>query len=140
VADRISGSAVAIIPCNDVNAAEQWWKRLGFSCPDGGDHGDYRMLSDGAGAEVHLQPAVEGWVVPGRNPFGVYLYTPRVDELAGIARDMIIESGKVPEHKRPKHKAPEHKPWGMYEFALNGPDDLLIRIGWPSRLQHKDGC
>jgi hypothetical protein len=28
----------------------------------------------------------------------------------------------------------EHKPWGMYEFALNGPDDLLVRVGWPSRL------
>jgi len=22
----------------------------------------------------------------------------------------------------------------MYEFALNGPDDLLVRVGWPSRL------
>jgi hypothetical protein len=31
-------------------------------------------------------------------------------------------------------RAPEHKPWGMYEFSLNGPDDLLVRIGWPSRL------
>ena len=88
------------------------------------DYQDYRMLSDGAGGEVHLQRAVEGWVVPGRNPFGVYLYTPRVDELAAAMREAIVES----------EKAPTHKQWGMYEFALNGPDDLLVRVGWPSRL------
>lgn len=130
MADKIPSSAVAIIPCNDLDAAEQWWNGLGFTRPDDQGYDDYRMLSDGQGAEVHLQTAVEGWVVPGRNPFGIYLYTPRVDELAAIARDRIIGSAEAPEHK-----APEHKPWGMYEFALNGPDDLLVRIGWPSRLQ-----
>src|SRR3546814_15570123 len=64
------------------------------------------------------------WVVDVRNPFGVYLYTPRVHELAAAMRDYIIEPGK----------APEHKPWGMVECALHGPDGLLVRIGWPSRL------
>jgi len=112
----------AIIPCNDVNAAERWWNRLGFHKPADQDFGDYRMLSDGAGGEVHLQPAVEGWVIPGRNPFGIYVYTPRVDAIADAMRDAILEPAR----------APEHKPWGMYEFALNGPDDLLVRIGWPS--------
>jgi hypothetical protein len=29
---------------------------------------------------------------------------------------------------------PEHKPWGMYEFSLSGPDETLVRVGWPSRL------
>jgi hypothetical protein len=82
------------------------------------------MLGNGEGGEVHLNEAVEGWVVPGRNPFGVYLYTPDVDRLAAIVRDDIIE----------REKAPTHKEWGMYEFALNGPDDLLVRIGWPTRL------
>lgn len=113
---------VAIVPCNDVNQAEAWWNRLGFRRPPEQDWGDYRMLSDGFGAEVHLQPAEDGWLVAGRNPFGVYLYAPRVDALAALARDEIIEAGK----------RPEHKPWGMYEFTLNGPDDLLVRIGWPS--------
>lgn len=114
----------AIIPCNDVDAAERWWNRLGFTRPADPGYDDYRMLSDGQGGEVHLQPAVPGWVVPGSNPFGVYLYTPRVDELAAAARDAIIEPGR----------APEHKDWGMYEVSLNGPDDLLVRIGWPTRL------
>ena len=39
-------------------------------------------------------------------------------------RDEIIERGK----------APPRKPWGTYEFVLNGPDALFVRIGWPSRL------
>ncbi|HEY3680120.1 MAG TPA: glyoxalase [Bradyrhizobium sp.] len=117
-------TATPIIPCNDIDAAERWWSKLGFARPADQDYGDYRMLSDGEGAEVHLQAAAAGWLVPGRNPFGVYLYTPRVDELAGLARDVIIGPGR----------APEHKSWGMYEFALNGPDDLLVRVGWPSRL------
>lgn len=123
--DRKASTATAIIPCNDVEAAERWWNALGFSRSHSEDYGDYRMLSDGNGAEIHLQSAVEGWVVPGRNPFGIYLYTPRVDELAQLVSDDILEPSK----------APEHKTWGMYEFALNGPDDLLVRVGWPSGLR-----
>jgi len=122
--DRTASTVTAIIPCNDVDAAERWWNRLGFTRPADQGYDDYRMLGDGDGGEVHLQPAVEGWVVPGRNPFGVYLYTPRVDAIAEAMRDEIIE----------RAKAPTHKEWGMYEFALNGPDDLLVRVGWPSRL------
>jgi hypothetical protein len=121
--DPIPG-ATAIIPCNDLDAAEAWWNRLGYARPPEQDYDDYRMLQDGAGGHVHLNKAVEGWVRPGENPFGMYLYTPRVEELAGILRDQIIE----------REKAPTHKHWGMYEFAVNGPDDLLVRIGWPSRL------
>jgi hypothetical protein len=117
-------NVTAIIPCNDIDAAEAWWNRLGFTRPADQDWGDYRMLDDGEGGEVHLTAAVEGWVVPGRNAFGVYIYTDRVDALAETMRGAIIET----------EKAPTHKEWGMYEFALNGPDDLLVRIGWPSRL------
>jgi hypothetical protein len=116
-------AVVAVIPCNDLNTSENWWARLGFVRPADQVYDDYRMLSDQAGASVHLTRAVEGWVVPGRNPFGVYIYTPRVSALAEAMADAAIGSG-----------TPEHKPWGMYELALNGPDDLLVRIGWPSRL------
>ena len=122
MSERAASSVAAIIPCNDVDAAERWWNRLGFSRPADQDYGDYRMLSDGEGGEVHIQRAVMGWLIPGHNPFGVYVYTPRVGAIAEAMRDAILEPGK----------APECKPWGMYEFALNGPDDLLVRIGWPS--------
>ena len=117
---------VTILPCNDLDAAEAFFGRLGFVPPpdQAGRYDAYRMLSDGKGGEIHLQPAVEGWLVPGRNPFGVYLYTDEVDRLAASFAGEIIE----PE------KRPTHKPWGMYEFALNGPDDTLVRVGWPSVL------
>jgi hypothetical protein len=122
--DVLMPRVVAILPCNDLDAAEAWWNRLGFTRPTDQGYDDYRMLSNEAGAEVHLNAAVEDWLVPGRNPFGLYLYTPDVETLAGTMRDAVIERDKMP----------EHKPWGMYEFALNGPDDLLVRVGWPSRL------
>ena len=44
-----------------------------------------------------------------------------------------LAAAMCPELIEPSHAA-EHKSWGMYEFALNGPDDLLVRVGWPSRL------
>ena len=118
----------AIVPCRDLDAAEAWWNRLGFSRPADQGYDEYRMLSDGLGGEIHLTRDEVGGLVPGRNPFGVYLYTPRVDALAELVRFDIIE----------REKAPTHKAWGMYEFALNGPDDLLVRVGWPSRPIQND--
>jgi hypothetical protein len=117
--------AIAILPCSDLDAAERWWGRLGFVRPVDQDYEGYRMLADPAGAEIHLTMATSGWLLPDRNPLGIYLYTPLVDAFADVLREAIIE----------KAKCPEHKPWGMYEFALNGPDDLLVRVGWPSSSQ-----
>jgi hypothetical protein len=66
-------------------------------------------------------PSRTGWF-PGRNPFGLYLYTEDVDALAAaFANDL---AGK---------KGPEDKPWGTYEFALSDPDQTLVRVG--RRLQ-----
>ncbi len=61
---------------------------------------------------------------PGSNPYGLYLYREGVDGAAALFAGEVIGG-------------PEDKPWGMYEFALNGPDDTLVRIGWPSRLRRK---
>ncbi|AFW01973.1 hypothetical protein B932_2417 [Gluconobacter oxydans H24] len=55
-----------------------------------------------------------------RNPYCLYLSRLDVDRLAPVFSGRIIEDN-----------APSLKPWGMYEFAVNGPDDVLIRIGWP---------
>ncbi|MDQ0463625.1 catechol 2,3-dioxygenase-like lactoylglutathione lyase family enzyme [Caulobacter ginsengisoli] len=111
----------AILPCNDLDASEAFYGRLGFVREGGPD--DYRMLSDGKGGTLHLTDAVAGWLVPGRNPFGLYLYAENVDELAAGVADLIL-GGKV-----------EDKPWGMYEFALSDPDETLVRVGWPTRLR-----
>ncbi len=78
------------------------------------------MLSDGHGGELHLTAAVEGWLIPGRNPFGVYVYAQDVDELA-----------------KAMGCAAADKPWGMYEFAVSDPDETLVRVGWPTRLRYE---
>ena len=95
-----SPRAIAILPCTDLDSAEQWWKRLGFTCPADQAFDDYRMLADELGAELHLSSATPDWLVQGRNPFGIYVYTPQVDAMAAAMRPAIIETSKGPEHKR----------------------------------------
>lgn len=112
-----------ILPCTDLDASTAFYALLGLTVVS--DYGTYRLLEDGKGWQLHLtNESPKGWLVPGRNPFGLYLYTERVDELADRMRNAILE----------REKAPTHKPWGMYEFALSDPDETLVRIGWPSRL------
>ena len=106
---------IAIVPCNDLDASQAFYGRLGFRRHDS-DAGSYRILTHNGGGELHLVAAPPGWLVAGRNPFGVYFYTEDVDTLA--ARLGI---------------APEDKPWGMYEFSLSDPDQTMVRVGWPSR-------
>ncbi len=120
---RPSHALIAILPCNDLDASEAFYRRLGFTRPESekpakGNDDSYRMLSDGKGGHLHLTDAAEGWLVPGRNPFGLYFYTEDVDALAAeFAGEMIEKHG------------PGHKPWGMYEFSLSDPDETLVRIG-----------
>ena len=113
----------AILPCNNLDASEAFYNRLGFSRPHSekpakGEDDNYRILSDGKGGHLHLTDAIAGWLVPGRNPFGLYLYTDDVDALAARFKGETLE----------KHGL-EHKPWGMYEFSLSDPDETLVRVG-----------
>ncbi|GJE56591.1 MULTISPECIES: glyoxalase [Methylobacterium] len=117
----IEPALVAILPSNDLDASQAFYARLGFAC-DAGEAG-YRILTHPTGAMLHLTAAVEGWLVPGRNPFGLYLYAPDVDSLARRFAGETIEPGGV-----------EEKPWGMREFSLSDPDETLVRVGWPLRL------
>jgi predicted lactoylglutathione lyase len=127
-------SLTAVLPCNDLDASEAFYNRLGFSRPDAdrppaGEEDSYRMLADARGGEIHLTQAVEGWLIPGRNPFGLYLYAEDVDALAaGFVGETLEANGA------------EDKPWGMYEFSLSDPDDTLIRVGWPTRLRATPGA
>jgi catechol 2,3-dioxygenase-like lactoylglutathione lyase family enzyme len=123
----------AIVPCNDLAASEAFYGRLGFlrSDPSGGDEG-YVILSDGHGGHLHLTTTVPGWVSPGTNPFGVYLYSREVDQLATQFQDEIIGA-----------TAAGHTEWGMYEFAASDPNGTLVRVGWPSsewnEMNRRDG-
>lgn len=114
--------AFAIVPSNDLPAAIPFWERLGFA-RTGGDEG--YVIMTGWGGEVHLTQAGSGvWRVPEHNPFGIFIRTPQVDAVAARVEDLIIRPGGILRHRE----------WGLYEFAVNGPDGLLVRIGWPSRL------
>jgi catechol 2,3-dioxygenase-like lactoylglutathione lyase family enzyme len=107
---------VAIVPGNDLDASEAFYRRLGFRVVS--DYGEYRILADGRGWHLHLTK-VEGW--PRRvedNPFGLYLYVEDVDAIADQMRELIIEKG-----------SPNRKPWGTYEFAVSDPSGVLVRIG-----------
>jgi hypothetical protein len=122
----LSKRIVAIVPCNDLDALEAFYGRLGLIRPPAyrpAAHtpDDYRILTDGKSATVHLTKAPEGWVVPGRNPLGLYLYTEDVDAAAHALGSAVIEA-----------EGPSHRPWGMYEFTASDPDGTLVRIGWPS--------
>ncbi len=115
---QVTHQMIAVLPCNDVAASEAFYARLGFQTKAVFE--DYRILTDGQGAELHLNDAVAGWLIPGRNPFGLYLRAENVDELAAALGDLVL------------HPARE-QPWGMYEFALSDPDETLVRVGWPVR-------
>ena len=118
-----TAGAFAIVPHNDLAAAAPFWERLGFE-RTGGDANYYIMT--GWGCEVHLRQAEGGdWAVPAEhNPFGVFIRTPDVDAIAARVDDLIIRPGGVLRHRE----------WGLYEFGVAGPDGMLVRIGWPSRL------
>lgn len=111
----------AIIPCNDLDASEAFYARLGFARAEGSDDPGYRILSDGQGGHIHLSSTVAGWVVPSRNAFGVYVYAEDVDRLAAAFSSEIIAGTSATD-----------TPWGMYEFAVSDPNGTLVRVGWPS--------
>lgn len=111
-----SHHVVAIVPSDDLDASERFYKRLGFEVVS--DYGHYRILTDGRGWHLHLN-RIQGW--PRRvedNPFGLYLYVDDVDAIADRVRELIIEKG-----------TPRQTPWGTYEFAISDPTGVLVRIG-----------
>lgn len=117
---------VAVLPCNDIDASEAFYAQLGFGRAGHADE-NYRILADGKGAVLHLTRAVEGWLLPGKSPFGLYLYVDDVDGLAARFQERPVAPPASLLHP------PKDQPWGMYEFALSDPDEHLVRVGRPSR-------
>jgi len=119
----VTVGAFAIVPTNDLAAAVPFWERLGFA--RSGGESDYVIMT-GWDCEVHLTKAGDGpWRVPEKNnPFGVFIRTPHVDAIADLVDDLVIRPGGILRHRE----------WGMYECGISGPDGLLVRVGWPSRL------
>lgn len=123
-----SVGAFAIVPSNDLPAAVPFWERLGFVRTSGDDN---YLIMTGWGCEVHLIQAGTGpWRVPeDSNPFGVFIRTPDVADIASRVEDLIIGPGGILRNRE----------WGLYEVGISGPDGLLVRIGWPSRLMKPKG-
>lgn len=120
--DAPSIGAFAIVPSNDLAASVAFWERMGLARSGGAP--DY-VIMRGWGCEVHLtQAGANEWRVPEHNPFGVYLRTPDVAEIAARVDDLVIRPGGILRHRE----------WGLYEVGINGPDGLLVRVGWPSEL------
>ena len=114
--------AFAIVPSNDLANATQFWQRLGFAAVGGDDN---YIIMEGWDCEVHItQAGAVQWSVPEHNPFGIFIRTPHVDAIAARVDDLIIRPGGVLRHRE----------WGLYEVGINGPDNLLVRVGWPSNL------
>ncbi|MEO0365514.1 MAG: glyoxalase [Pseudomonadota bacterium] len=115
--------AFAIVPSNDLSAAIPFWEKIGFERVGGAS--DYVIMA-GWDCEVHLTQAGDGpWRVPeNNNPFGVFLRSPHVEEIAALADELVIRPGGVLRHRE----------WGLYEVGINAPDGLLLRVGWPSSL------
>ena len=108
---------VAVIPCNNLAASEDFYGLLGFRRdPDSEDYGDYVILTDDGGAEIHLTKAAEDWLVPGKSPFGIYFYADDVEELAARLKGRLLYP-------------PVKQPGGMFEFAVSDPDEHLVRVG-----------
>jgi catechol 2,3-dioxygenase-like lactoylglutathione lyase family enzyme len=109
-------SMTPIVPCHDLEASVRFYARLGFRelHPTEAHRAEYRVLEDGEGGEVHLALVEPGWVIPGRNPFGVYLTSRRLPEIA-----------------KAFDRTPHETDYGMLEIALSDPDETLVRIGWP---------
>ncbi|MEO5773243.1 MAG: VOC family protein [Sphingomicrobium sp.] len=108
--------AMPILPCNDIDATQAFYERLGFAVTGG--EAIFRIMTDGNDWQLALRHAEPGWVIPERNSHGIYLYCDDVEAVADRVRDIIVEKG-----------APHRKPWGMYEFAVGDPDGVLVRIG-----------
>lgn len=109
--------AVAIVPSNDLAAAQPFWERLGFQ-RRGGD-ANYVIIT-GWDCDVQLTQAGSGpWRVPEEhNPFGVFIRTREVDAIAARVDDLIIRPRGVLRHRE----------WGLYELGVCGPDGLLVRL------------
>jgi len=119
--DAPQHTLVSILPCTDMEASTEFYARIGLKLQN--DYGTYRILADGKGGFLHLSTeSPHGWVVPGRNPNGLYFCSEDVAAIAAGIPDLLPGGG------------PEHRPWGMYEVSLSDPDGTLVRIGWPSHL------
>jgi len=130
------GTLVTVLPCNDLDASEAFFKKMGFTRPHKPEvkatemDDQYRLLANeefGVG-HLHLCKAIDDGLVLGKNPVSLYFYVKDVDKVAAKFDKKDYCDGK----------GPADQPWGMYEFSLNAPDETCVRVGWPTLLRSKE--
>lgn len=109
-----------ILPTRDVQAAEAFWTRLGFTTLYK-DAAYLLVERDAVEAHFWLNPTLD----PQVNDAGAYLRAD-VDALDAEWGGLGLPDTGVPRLVRA-----EDKPWGMRELALIDPDGNLIRAGRP---------
>ncbi len=113
--------AVPVLPCRDVSAIVEFYRRLGF---EGGPHesdGSYAILHRGA---VELHFFTHQTLAPAESHAGCYL---RVQDVDAWYRAFAVAA--LPHTGIPRMDVLEDKLWGMREFAVVDPDGNLLRIG-----------
>ena len=81
------GQIISVLPSNNLDVSETFYNRLGFNRPSEekkgkGEEDSFRMLANGQGGYLMLCQAMEDFLIPGKNPNGLYLYTEKVDDMA----------------------------------------------------------
>lgn len=109
------GEIVAVLPVADVDRAEAWYGRLGFTAV--GTYAGYRILAAGD-LRLHLATSDHE---PGTSTTAVYLY---VADAEAVHAAWAAVGARV-------LQAPEATPYGLVEFAAVDPDGNLWRVGSP---------
>lgn len=117
---------VAVLPSADLDRAEVWYGRLGFSVV--ASYPDYRILEAG---DVHLHLRREDDADPTRSASGVYLYLPSPEALQQVHAGWEAAGARIV-------AAPEVQPYGLLEFATEDPDGNLWRVGAPTEAVGDD--
>jgi hypothetical protein len=117
---------VTIVPCNDLDASERFYNRLGFVRRVESGDPDYRILSNRAGGHLHLTRAEKGWLVPGRNPSeSIFILKMSMVWLLRCRTSALEDADQRTSHGE------------CMNFAIPDPDETLVRIGWPSHLRNR---
>jgi hypothetical protein len=119
---------IAILPCNDLDASERFYARLGFLRFDGekprtGEPETYRILSNGKGGYLHLTVAVEGWLIGAKSLRPLFAYRGR------------STSSRQNSPRNSLEKSEPRTSRGECMNSRSDPDETLVRVGWPTRLR-----
>lgn len=115
----VGAELVAVLPSADLDRAEQWYGRLGFSVV--ASYPGYRILEAGS---VHLHLRHQHDADPTRSEAGVYLYLSGPDVLQQVQAGWAAAGARI-------IAAPEAQPYGLIEFATEDLDGNLWRVGAP---------